>query len=60
MIDEGAASSTFTATPNLIDSTGEIAVLPPLNNNEDSSYTVIFESPSFIPQNGFIKVVFPD
>ena len=56
MIDEGAVTSSFDATPNTIDSTGEITVAPPLNNQVDATYTVIFESPSFVPQNGFVKV----
>lgn len=60
VIDSGTSDTSFIATPATIDASGEVRVSDPTNFIENVGYKIIYESPSFVPQLGLVKIVFPN
>lgn len=47
------------ATPGLLDASGEIIIDNPRCYADNAEYSIVYKSPSSIPQFGYIKIEFP-
>jgi hypothetical protein len=59
MIDTQTSTTSFTATPGLIDSGADILISDPTNFADNVLYTVNFVGAGKIPDQGFVKIDFP-
>jgi hypothetical protein len=59
VIDTMSAPNSFTATPNIIDSSGQIIVQDPTNYKDNVRWTFVFSPPSAIPKLGHVQLDFP-